>query len=93
MGLKGLREDLASGCELIWVQLSLHKKDILVGVHYRPPASPPGLFDELEGSIARIPTTVPVVLCGDFNAASINYNWDTCTPLVSGQVQSRLCDV
>ena len=64
---------------------------ILVGVHYRPPGSPPGLFDELEGSIARIPTTVPVVLCGDFNAASIN--WETCTPLVSGQVQSRLCDI
>ena len=39
-----LREDLDSGCELIWVQLSLHKKDILMGVHYRPPGSSLGLY-------------------------------------------------
>lgn len=46
-----LREDLGSGYELIWVQLNLHKKDILMGVHYRPPGSSLGLLMNLKGRL------------------------------------------
>ena len=62
-----------------------------MGVYYKPPASPLHLLDKLKESLARIPPTVPTILCGDFNAASID--WEMCTPLSGGPVQSRLCDI
>ena len=85
------REELESDCELIWVQLSLQKKNVLVGVYYRPPGSPVHLLDELDECLARIPQIVPTILCGDFNAASID--WEMCTPLSDGPAQSRFCDI
>ena len=72
------REDLESNCEFIWVQLSLQKKNVLVGVYYRQQGSLIHLLDKLEEFFARIPPTVRTILCGDFNAAS--NDWEMCTP-------------
>ena len=54
--------------------IELAKKNVLVGVYYRPPGSSLHLLDKLDESLALIPPIVPTILCGDFNAASID--WD-----------------
>ena len=63
------RMDLETDCEVLWVQLSLLQiPNLLIGTFYRPPSSTTMYIAELANSLAQIPLTTPVILCGDFNA-------------------------
>ena len=74
------------------VQLSLaHIPNLLIGTFYCPPHSSTSYITELANSFERISPTTPVILCGDFNAADID--WDDFNPSSSSPVGHMLCDI
>ena len=86
------RMDLETDCEVLWVQLSLPQiPNLLIGTFYRPPSSTTMYIGELANSLAQIPLTTPVILCGDFNAGDID--WDILNPSSSSPVSRALCDI
>ena len=86
------RHDLESDCELLWIELlsRLHTKTLL-GVFYRPPSASPSYLAKLEDSLASIPDSSTIILCGDFNAPHID--WSKPEPLLSSRVASDLCEI
>ena len=85
------RYDLETDCELLWAELTLLSRKMLVGVYYRPPGSSCDSLYELRRSFSSIPGSQPFLVCGDFNAPSIN--WDTVSPTSSSSISSTLCDL
>ena len=68
------RKDLETECEVIWIELIRRNKPILFGVYYRPPNTAANL-SQLRCSLSALPSMHHILLCGGFNAPSIN--WDT----------------
>ena len=60
------------------------------GVFYRPPHCSDHV-SLLNQSLANVPTSTNLVLCGDFNAPDIN--WNSVVPLSSYQPSVTLCDL
>ena len=86
------RMDLETDGEVLWVQLSLPQiPNLLIGTFYHPPSSTTMYIAELANSLAQIPLTTPVILCGDFNAGDID--WDILNPSSSSPVSRALCDI
>ena len=85
------RHDLETACELLWVELSSVTSKVLLGVFYRPPDSPADYLSQLEISLAGIPSSQPVVLCGDFNSPGID--WSKTSPSTASKEASLLCDL
>ncbi len=85
------RRDLETNCELLWVQLTLPRLKLLVGVYYRPPGSSSDHIIQLSHSLAAISDACPVVLCGDFNVANID--WDMVSPTSPSREATQLCDI
>ena len=82
------RIDLETNCEVLWVELSTGPSKVLLGTFYRPPSSTPEYLEQLEMSLASIPESHTIVLCGDFNL-----NWaehSSCSP---SKVASVICDI
>ena len=51
---------------------------LLFGVLYCPPKSGLGYLNHLCSSLFQISVSIPIVLCGDFNVANID--WDVTSP-------------
>ena len=79
------RIDLETNCEVLWVELSTGPSKVLLGTFYRPPSSTPEYLEQLEMSLASIPESHTIVLCGDFNLPHVDWAEDSsCPPLKSG---------
>ena len=85
------RHEFDSNCELLWVELMLSAKKILIGVFYCPPSSSSDYLSQLEHSLACIPVSCPVILCGDFNVPHIN--WANISSMTSSGVANKLCEL
>lgn len=86
----GSNYDLETEYEIIWIELMRRNKPILFGVYYRP-LNPSADLSQLCRSLSALPSTHHILLCGDFNAPSIN--WDTTSVIMSNSVASDLCDI
>ena len=67
------RQDLETDCEILWVELCLQNRKVLFAVSYRPPNSSSSCLLQLEHSLASVPDSVSVVLCGDFYLPNVNW--------------------
>ena len=67
------RTDLETNCEVLWVELSTAPSKMLLGTFYRPPSSTHEYLTKLEMSLASIPESRTVVLCGDFNLPHLDW--------------------
>ena len=85
------RSDLESLCELMWVELSLNALKILVGVFYNPPSSNTDALLQLHGTLAAIPDSSNILLCGDFNLPTINWRLDP--PSAPTSNSAMLCNI
>lgn len=87
------RQDLETGCELVWIQLFLPSSKPLIGarVYYRPPSSPIEHLHQLRYSLANVPDSCPVILCGDFNVGDID--WETVSPTRTLKEAALLCEI
>ena len=83
--------DLESDCEILWTELRMQSTSILFGVYYRPPRTDQRYIAQLHHSLACIPESYPIVLCGDFNIAHID--WENICPTSHCTLASVLCDL
>jgi hypothetical protein len=72
--------------ECIWVELSILKKTVLLGVFYRPPSSPSNYFNLIEDSVnlAYDSGIHDIIITGDFN---LNTQQQSCLRKINS-----LCD-
>ena len=75
--------------EILWVEISLHPKPILLGLFYRPPSSKDNL-EELQHVLNSI-SSQRVILCGDFNMPDIVWHSISCTS--SHIPSSSFCEI
>ena len=87
------RQDLETDCELLWVDFSLAHSNLLVGVYYNPPGSDCGSLNQLRGSLATVPSSSQVVLCGDFNLPCINRDSGSPIPSINSRNATLMCDI
>ena len=85
------RTDIETNCEVLWVELSTRTSKVLLGTFYRPPSSTPEYLTQLELSLACIPESYTVILCGDFNVPHVN--WSMPSPYSPSRVVSVMCDI
>ena len=85
------RQDLETGCELLWVELTLTPMNLLVGVYYNPPGPNCGSLTHLRNSLATTPRSSPVVLVGDFNLPNIDWSSDGPIPTVHSGNVTLMC--
>ena len=85
------RFDLESDCEILWTELRMQPTSILFGVYYRPPRTDQRYPAQLHHSLTCIPESYPIVLCGDFNIAHID--WEIVCPTSHCTLASVLCDL
>ncbi len=85
------RQDLETVCELVSIQLLLPNSKPLIGVYYRPPSSPIDHLHQLRYSLADVPDSCPVILCGDFNVGDID--WETVSPTRPLKEADLLCEI
>lgn len=64
--------DLETECELLWVELTSSPLNVLIGVFYNPPGFKDYALLQLQNSLTSLPSSLPIVLCGDFNLPNIN---------------------
>ena len=64
------RENIENDSELLWVSVNLQSSEFLFGVFYRPPHCSDHV-SLLYQSLANVPTSTNLVLCGDCNALEI----------------------
>jgi len=79
------RTDIETTCEVLWVELSTRTSKVLLGTYYHPPSSTPEYLTQLELSLACIPESYTVILCGDFN---VPHNWSVPSPYSPSRVAS-----
>ena len=85
------RIDLETNCEVLWVELSTGPSKVLLGTFYRPPSSTPEYLEQLEMSLASIPESHTIVLCGDFNLPHVDWaEHSSCPPSRAANV---MCDI
>ena len=73
------RQNLETGCELLWAKLLARGSSALFGVIYRPPKSPVYYLEELSSSmLCAVNCSVQVIVCGGFNLPNID--WVTASP-------------
>ena len=75
------RHDLEMDCEQLWVEIASSPSNLLVGVFYNPPGFKTDTLLHLQNSLASLPNTLPLVLCGDFNLPNIDWNHSSPYPL------------
>ena len=85
------RIDLETNCEVLWVELSTGCSKVLLGTFYCPPSSTPEYLEQLEMSLASIPESNAIVLCGDFNLPHVDWAEHSSCPL--SRVSSVMCDI
>ena len=85
------RTDIETTCEVLWVELSTRISKALLGTFYRPLSSTPEYLTQLELSLACIPESYTVILCGDFNVPHVN--WSMPSPYSPSRVASVMCDI
>ena len=61
------RDDLETGCELLWVEITTASSSILLGAFYCPPGTGSVPLNQLHQSLSSIPDSRHIILCGDFN--------------------------
>ena len=87
------RYDLESRCELMWIELSLNALKILVGVFYNPPGSNIDALLQLRETLAAVPESSNILLCGDFNLPTINWGPNPPSVSTSNSAANILCDI
>ncbi len=75
--------------EILWVEITLHPKPILLGLLYRPPLSKNNL-EELQHTLYSISSQC-IILCGDFNMLDIDWGSISCTS--SHLPSSSFCEI
>ena len=65
---------------------------LFVGVFYNPPRSNCNTIHQLQSSLAALPGSLPVVLCGDFNLPNIDWSHFNPSPVAHSRENSLLCD-
>ena len=65
---------------------------LFVGVFYNPPSSNCNTIHQLQSSLAALPGSLPVVLCGGFNQPNIDWSHFNPSPVVHSRENSLLCD-
>jgi hypothetical protein len=73
------------GSETVWSEIQITGKKLLVGAHYRPPKSKDAILNDLNDSIQSVTTKYKnsdIIIGGDFNLASID--WDTLSTTPGG---------
>ena len=73
-----LHHDLKITCEILWLELYASRSRINFVTYYRPPNATVEDLQALNTVLATILSSLPLVLCGDFNVPDIN--WVTMTP-------------
>ena len=86
------RQDLKTNCEVLWLKLLLIPSKLFVGVFYNPSSSNCNTIHQLQSSLAALPGSLPVVLCGDFNLPNIDWSHFNPSPVVHSRENSLLCD-
>ena len=83
------RQDLElEDLEILWVEITLLNKSLLLGAFYRPPSSKNNLR-ELQSTLNGI-SSHQVILCGDFNMPDID--WSTLSCMLSHLPSQSLCE-
>ena len=77
--------------EVIWMQIFVGSKSLILGAFYRPPGSPESYLIELQNSIHSLPANSPVFICGDFNVPDVS--WSTISPTSSDKNAALLCSM
>ena len=85
------RAYLEGDFELLWIEISHSRGVFLLGVFYRPPVSSSEYLYNLQNSLARIPDSQTIILCGDFNVPDVD--WDLNVPTTSSSLAKLLCDI
>ena len=86
-----LRDDLNSLCdELLFLEVSTTCGPMLFGVFYRPPVQGTNELIALSNCLLSV-STLPIVLCGDFNLPYID--WSIGFPTISSPAANELCDL
>lgn len=86
------RTDLeVENCELMWIEMPVKTKIILIGVYYRPPKAPIDNILKLEASLQGIPDRDSYILFGDLNTPEIA--WETVSPTKPSPHAKLVCDV
>jgi len=85
------RTDIETTCEVLWVELSTRTSKVLLGTYYHPPSSTPEYLTQLELSLACIPESYTVILCGDVNVPHVS--WSVSSPYSPSRVASVMCDI
>ena len=86
-----LRDYLNSLCdELLFLEVSTTCGPMLFGVFYRPPAQGTNELIALSNCLLSV-STLPIVLCGDFNLPYID--WSVGFPTISSPVANEFCDL
>ena len=85
------RTDLETNCEVLWVELSTGPSKVLLGTFYRPPSSTHEYLTQLEMSLASIPESYTIVLCGDFNLPHLDWAEPSSRP--PSRVASAMLDI
>ena len=83
---------LETNCEVLWVELSFVPSKLFIGVFYNPPSSNRNTIHQLQSSLAALPGSLPVVLCGDFNLPNIDWSHFNPSPVVHSEENNLLCD-
>ena len=85
------RADLEGDCELLWIEISHSRGVYLLGVFYRSPISSSEYLYNLQNSLAKIPDSQTIILCGDFNVPDVD--WDLNVPTTSSSLAKLLYDI
>ena len=64
---------ISPNIDLIWIQISIGTKSLMLGGYYRPPGSPESYLLELQSSIDSLPVNSPIFVCGDFNVPDVSW--------------------
>ena len=87
------RYDLETDCELLWVELTSPLLNVLVGVFYNPPGFKDNALLQLQNSLTSLPSSLPIVLCGDFNLPNINWCHPGPFPSSNCAAATLMCDL
>ena len=86
------RTDLeVENCELVWIEIPVKTKKILIGVFYRSPNTSIDHLTQLQDSLQCIHDRDSYILCGDFNTPEIA--WKTMSPARPSPHTKLVCDI
>ena len=82
---------ISPNIDVIWVQISIGTKSLMLEGYCCPPGSPESYLLELQSSIVSPPVNSPIFICGDFNVPDVS--WTTVTPTSIDKNAALLCSL